>query len=217
MHKTNHRKYHAKVRLLKDEQETFSPMKPNEKNSQIGIAFNNLHEFELSQLANAATELNFKIMQSPSDYFDILVSGDNELSGLLLLGLARGAAIVKPAYIYESVKQKKALKPAAFEVCYFPNLSERTTQLDTVLKDLRFAIDVFPKSSTHPVLSDPLLENLLQELGGTLVKHNSYSDFIISDKDFKHAHSTVYKKVDYRWLYDSLLSSSLKDINNYFF
>lgn len=192
-------------------------MKLKPSDGQLGVAFHNLHEFELKQLSKTANSLNFKIMQQASDPLNILICGDSQISALILLALARGATIVRPAYIYECAKQNVILKPEDFEVTYFPSASIRIKQRGCSLKDIRFSIDAFPGSNSHPVLSDANLENLLQELEGTLVKHNTYADFIVSDKDCKHAHSTVYKKLDYRWLYDSLLAGSLRDLGSYFF
>lgn len=206
------------IKLAKDEQEEYVPEPLHYSKKQTGVAFHKVHDTEkVGLIKKIKCICNAKIMHKPSDQTDILICEDSDLNCLVLLAILRGAAIVRPSYVYESDHKSKLIPMEPFEVNYFPKVKERSACMKTALKDLRFSIDNFPGSSVHKFLSDPMLEYLIAEMGGTLVKKNSYGDFIISAKNEKYAVSSIFKKVDYSWLIESLLKNKLQPVENYYF
>lgn len=206
------------IKMAKEEQQEYAPEPLCYSKKVTGVAFHRIHEAEKTQLfAKFKSVFRAKFMHKASDQTDLLVCEDSNINCLVMLAILRGAAIVRPSYVYECERKGKPVPTEAFEVSYFPKKSERKTDMSGSLKDLRFSIDVFPGSSNHQILCDPMLEYVISEMGGILVRKNSYGDFIISDRAAKFAMSSIFKKVDFNWLVDSLLKNKLQPVENYYF
>lgn len=190
---------------------------PNPK--VLGIAFHELHKLEMQIIAGKLQYLNsnIKFLHKPCDQINVLISQDSKLTPLVLLALVRDAFIVRPTFAFDSSEKKKIILPETHEVSFFPRKSERPKSLKNSLNNLKLAIDVFAKSSSHAFLGDPIFEQVIAEMGGGLVRRICDSDFIISDKTEKLAASTVFKKVHFMWLADSLLKNVLLPVQDYYF
>lgn len=209
----------VKCKLMGGGEIEYTPEKGTYNPKHMGIAFHQVHKAEEEMLIKKLTALspNCRFLHKPSDQLNILISADNVVTPLVLLALARDAFIVKPSFTFDCSAHHKIVAPGPHEVGYFPKKAERSKSMQVVLKDLKLAIDIFGRSHTHIFLGDPILEHVIAEMGGKLVRRNTDADFIISDKNEKLASSTIFKKVDYRWLLDSLLKNALLKVTDYYF
>lgn len=209
----------AKFKLMAGDELEYAPERVVNNPKNMGVAFHQVHKLEESSLSKMLMKIssNCRFLHKPSDQLNVLVSQDNKKSPIVFLALARDAFIVKPSFAYECFERKKVVSPLSHEVGYFPKKSERLKSMKTSLKDAKMSIDIFSRSSQHPFLGDPMLEYIIVEMGGKLVRRNTDADFIISDKLEKVAVSSIFKKVDYNWLLDSLLQNCLQPVQNYYF
>ena len=207
------------MKTVKSEVMEYTPQKCIINPKVLGIAFHEMHKLEIQIIAGKLQSLNSncKYFHKPSDQMNLLISQDSKLTPLVLLALVRDAFIVKPSFAFESQDKKRISQPDAHEVAYFPKKCERTRNLKNSLNNLKLAIDVFGKSASHTFLGDPIFEQVIAEMGGGLVRRICDSDFIISDKNEKLAASTVFKKVHFMWLVDSLLKNILLPVQDYYF
>lgn len=152
-----------------------------------------------------------------SDYLgDVVVCSDSLPSCSLLLVLLRGGAAVTVDYLH-AIKKEPNIGYANFELAAFKRVTDRPNLLIGCLQAEKVAIDTFPGSTSHPIIADRFLPALIECLGGVLVTHNTQSDMILSDRSVLAAKSSVFKKVDYRWLVDSILQNSIQDKQTYQF
>jgi hypothetical protein len=215
----NHADRQFKCHLNKTEEVEYVPPKSMHDSKKIGVGFNDFMDTQKKYLIAKlkSSHPGCLIYDKPSDQLDVLVTEDNKVTPLLLLALARGCHIVKSSYIYETWSLRKSVNPSHHEVSYFPKKFDRHKTMRRTLDNLKIAIDVFGRSNSHPFLGEPTLEYVVAEMGAKLVRRITDADFIVSDKREKLATSTIFKKVHYEWLTDSLLKNQLQPVQDYYF
>lgn len=198
------------------------------------VGFNCISDFELDLLKKNQTEK--KIWEEFSSNLpdsreieeeggqgllprlDIVVSGDKKITPIILLALVRGIPIVRISFLLYCLFKNEIPNFSEHEVTYFPEMSRfNFSRLGLDLKGLKLSIDTFPGSTEHSILSSDVLGLVLKEIGGCKVNARKDSDFILSDRSNSCTVSTIFKKVDLRWIVDSILQRKFLDVNKYFF
>ena len=153
-----------------------------------------------------------------SEYLgDFVVSSDCRPTCILLLVVLRGGAVVSVEFVYQFSQGIQDYRQYELQTNKLLRLSDRPNDMMGVLSGAKVVLDTFPGSSSHAILADELFPKIIQLLGATIVNDYMESTYIISDRTIKTAGSTIFKKVDYNWIVDSIVGNRLLKTDAYIF
>ena len=180
--------------------------------SSLKICFSGMHPQTLIHMFNLLPK------ESISEYMgDIVVSSDCKPTCILLLVLLRGGAVVSVEYVYQYSQGIPDYREYELSTNKHLTLSDRPNNMMGIMTGAKVVLDTFPGSSSHPIIADELFPKILQLLGAIIVDDYMESTYIISDRSVASAASTIFKKIDFNWIVDSIVGNRLQQIDAYIF